>query len=66
MKDQDCQSVSGMGRSSCAHSSISSRSRLTDSIKISVYRSPDVVIKKAIIITSGPKLTKEHVKRILV
>jgi hypothetical protein len=43
----------------------SSRSkRLGDNIKISVYRSPDVIVKKAETITSGPKLTKHHILRI--
>lgn len=44
---------------------MSNRSRrLGDNIKISVYRSPDVVVKKAETITSGPKLSKHHILRI--
>lgn len=44
---------------------LSNRSkRLGDNIKISVYRSPDVIIKKAETITSGPKLSKQHILRV--
>jgi hypothetical protein len=38
--------------------------RLGDNIKISVYRSPDVIVKKVETITSGPKLTKQHILRV--
>ena len=41
-------------------------SRLSDNIKVSVYRSPSVVVQKAEIITSGPKLSKNHVLRVAV
>lgn len=35
-----------------------------DNIKVSVYRSPDVIIKDRELITDGPKLQKQHVLRV--
>lgn len=66
--DDDCRSYTErrnrdiMNDSFCSNRS----SRLSDNIKVSVYRSPSVIVKKAEVITSGPKLSKNHVMRVAV